>query len=357
MPGSSGGVGGGPSAAGGSGSADNGTVGCNGGNSENRSDDGFSVVKRGKGGKGGQDMRDSSGLASNRQRGFSTTKTNARVPTTNLNAMQAKEGALVSKFMTFLCRKNTFVVDLYEAVFFRSKPTFDLISEFIYKDLCADQESKNSLVDVQLHPVKMLLFIKFSSEESRDSVNEKVQSQRGVTWTHYGVRVKGYNLDAQVKRISLLGAGPETTAEDIKNTFQHLGIGEVVESRKGLLDPRRLPGVTNGCWALRVKLTDPDKEIPSYIHRRDEGETWSLNYDGRRFVCWKCGSPSHIGDRCDNQGRTFDEIFNGSVSDESFSPPTWAAVVRTGVTEPEEVKRNKQRMEAKLKEINKNRDK
>ena len=100
------------------------------------------------------------------------------------------------------------------------KPTFDLISEFIFKDLCIDDDSKRSLVDVQLHPVKMLLFIKFKSEESRDRVNERVQSNQGVVWSHYGVRIKGYNLDAQVKRISLLGAGPEISAADIKNTFQ-----------------------------------------------------------------------------------------------------------------------------------------
>ena len=36
--------------------------------------------------------------------------------------------------------------------------------------------------------------------------------------------------------------------------------------------------------------------------------------------------------------------------------PTWAAVVRTGVMESEEVKNNKQRMEARLKELNKLRD-
>ena len=69
-------------------------------------DDGFSVVsnKRAKGGgaKGGnsmgmnKDTRDGSGLLSNRQRGFSTTKPNTRIPTSNLNDMQAKEGALVS---------------------------------------------------------------------------------------------------------------------------------------------------------------------------------------------------------------------------------------------------------------------
>ena len=210
----------------------------------NGGDDSFQVVRRGKNKNGSQEMKDSSGLNANRQRGFSSSKPNVRIPTSTLADMQAKEGSLVSKFMTFLCRKNTFVIDLYEGVYFRSKPTFDIISEFISKDLCSDQDTRKALVDVQLHPVKMLLFIKFNSEGARDKINARVQSPEGVTWTHYGVWIKGYNLDAQVKRISLLGAGPETTAEDINLTFQQLGIGEVVESRKGLLDPRRLPGVT-----------------------------------------------------------------------------------------------------------------
>ena len=168
------------------------------------SDDGFNIV-RGKrfNKKFNVARKDESGLNADRQRSFSSQdrhKIDTRVPTSNLNDMQAKEGALVSKFMTFLCRKNTFVFDLYEAAFYRSKPTFDVISEFIFKDLCINEDMKKSLVDVQLHPVKMLLFIKFNSEESRDIVNERVQSPQGVVWSHYSVRVKGYNLDAQVKK-------------------------------------------------------------------------------------------------------------------------------------------------------------
>ena len=52
---------------------------------------------------------DDTGLSAGRQRGFLSqdrVKPDTRVPTTNLHDMQAKEGALVSKFMTFLCRKN-----------------------------------------------------------------------------------------------------------------------------------------------------------------------------------------------------------------------------------------------------------
>ena len=72
--------------------------------------DGFSVVKRARGGakngnnnvNGRQNVqdkrdvrRDESGLLSNRQRGFSASKFSTRVPTSNLQDMQAKDGALV----------------------------------------------------------------------------------------------------------------------------------------------------------------------------------------------------------------------------------------------------------------------
>ena len=87
--------------------------------------------------------------------------------------------------------------------------------------------------------------------------------------------------------ITVLGASPETTQEEIKVAFIESGIGEVIEVTRGLLDPRRLPGVSNGKWKARVKIDDPDKEIPSYIIRKEEGELWSLQFDGRRFVCWK----------------------------------------------------------------------
>ena len=92
------------------------------------------------------------------------------------------------------------------------------------------------------------------------------------------------------------------------------------------------------------------------MHHQDDGELWSLNYDGKRFVCWKCGSPMHIGDRCNNQGRTFHELFNGSETDDTFEKPTWAAIVRSGVPKSEEERRKEEEMELKIKENNKVRD-
>ena len=75
------------------------------------------------------------------------------------------------------------------------------------------------------------------------------------------------------------------------------------------------------------------------------------------FCCWKCGSGTHIGDKCPDQARTFDEIFNGSASDENFQEPTWAVVVSRGVGESDEQRQKQSEFEMKLKDENKRRQK
>ena len=42
--------------------------------------------------------------------------------------------------------------------------------------------------DVQFHPVKMLIFMKFSDEKWRDAVMARVLSPGGVRWSGYGVK-------------------------------------------------------------------------------------------------------------------------------------------------------------------------
>ena len=105
----------------------------------------------------------------------------------------------------------------------------------------------------------------------------------------------------------------------------------MVETTRGLLDEKRQPGVTNGKWKVRVKILDPDKAISSYIIRREEGELWSLLFDDRRFVCWKCCSADHIGDKCRELDRTFEEVFGDNNVDDTGSgtaPVSWAAIVK-----------------------------
>ena len=46
----------------------------------------------------------------------------------------------------------------------------------------------------------------------------------------YGVGVKGYSLDAEVKFIRVLGVSPETTKEEVKRVFQEeVGISAMID--------------------------------------------------------------------------------------------------------------------------------
>ena len=104
--------------------------------------------------------RGNGGLNPNRQRGFGTT---GRIETPSLNDMRAKQGAVVSKFLTFMNRKKTLTIELYERSFYMRRPGWDSVANFIYNDLCTNDEIRNKLDDVQFHPVKMILFIKMKT--------------------------------------------------------------------------------------------------------------------------------------------------------------------------------------------------
>ena len=120
-----------------------------------------------------------------RPRGFGAV--NTRVKTPSLNDMRAKQKAIVAKFMTFFQRKSTLVIEMYEHAFYRQKPNWEKIAEFIYSDLCKTQELRSAVKDVQFHPVKMLLFVRFSEEQIRDDIVTRIQSAEGVRWTDYRV--------------------------------------------------------------------------------------------------------------------------------------------------------------------------
>lgn len=150
-----------------------------------------------------KDVGDSSGLNPNRQRGFGSTGQRIEAPT--LNQMRAKQGAIVAKFTTFFKRKSTLVIEMYEKSFYKQKPTWDKIADFVYNDLCSSPELRKYVLDVQFHPVKMLLFVRFTNDEKRDSALARIRSAEGLTWSDYKVKVRGYSLDAKVKFVRLLG--------------------------------------------------------------------------------------------------------------------------------------------------------
>ena len=105
---------------------------------------------------GGSGSVNGDGLNPNRQRGF------IRIETPTLNDMKAKQGAIVSKFMTFMNRINTAMIELYERSFYNKRPGWDSLANFVYNDLCPSDILRQSIQDVQFHPVKMIIFIKFN---------------------------------------------------------------------------------------------------------------------------------------------------------------------------------------------------
>ena len=173
--------------------------------------------------------RMSGDLNPNRQKGFGAAAFR-RIETPSLNDMRARQGAVVGKFMNFMNRKNTIVIDLYDKAFFLRRPSWESLANFVYSDLCPSAVLRSEVLDVQLHPVKMMLFVKFKSENSRDQVVGRLQAPNGLKWTDYGVNVRGHSLDVTVKIITVLGASPETTEEEMKTAFVDAGIGEVVEA-------------------------------------------------------------------------------------------------------------------------------
>ena len=72
----------------------------------------------------------------------------------------------IRKFLNFYKRRNSVCVDLYQPAFYNRKPNWEDLAEFVYSVLAeggtsSPQQVRASVVDIQLHPVKKLLFLKF----------------------------------------------------------------------------------------------------------------------------------------------------------------------------------------------------
>ena len=117
-----------------------GTTGGSGGMSEGGEGNGGGIgVPRNnaRGGDGGSQRAVSSdGLNPSRQKGFGPTASR-RIETPTLNDMRAWQGAVVvGKFMNFMHRKNTIVMDLYDRAFYAKRPSWESLANFVYSDLC-----------------------------------------------------------------------------------------------------------------------------------------------------------------------------------------------------------------------------
>ena len=74
-----------------------------------------------------------------------------RVETTTPRDLRAKQGAVVSKFLTFFQRKNTLVIELYAKCFYNQKPQWDRIADFVSESLCYRPELRNKIKNDSLY--------------------------------------------------------------------------------------------------------------------------------------------------------------------------------------------------------------
>ena len=221
-------------------------------------------------------------------------------------------------------------VDLCQPAFYSRKPNWEDLAEFVYSVLAeggtsSPQQVRAAVVDIQLHPVKKLLFLKFTDQVIRDEVATRLQS--GLTWPAFATTVTGWGMDKPVERIRVLGASPETDERGVRSILG--AYGEVLEARKGFIS-KKLPGCTNGIWNVKLILEE-NKLLPPFLIMKEEGEVWQLA-TGEVSVCWKCGKSGHIGDKCHQDV----SVSAASLASPAVSlQPSWAHVVSGARTGPQ----------------------
>ena len=91
----------------------------------------------------------------------------------------------IKKILSFYKRRNSLCVDLYLPAFFHRKPGYEDLADFVYSVLSEGGTSPHNMIraailDIQLHPVKKLLFLKFNDQLIRDEVVGRLQA--GLHW-------------------------------------------------------------------------------------------------------------------------------------------------------------------------------
>ena len=206
----------------------------------------------------------------------------------------------IKNFLGFYKRKDSVCIDLYQPEFYRKKPSWEDMAVFVSQQLCQTAELKAALKDIQLHPVKKHLFIKFRNTICRDQVAAKLKT--GVEWPAFEAKVHGWGMDKPVIVVRLHGVSPESNKNDIENVMSQYG--DVLDIDIGYISKKLLPGVTNGTWTVKMVLLE-GKVLPSFVFMKEEGEVWQVTHESQVNVCWKCGNGGHIGSKCNHPTVTF----------------------------------------------------
>ena len=186
----------------------------------------------------------------------------------NARNMQGREE--IRKFLNFYQRRNSLCVDLYQPAFYTKKPNWEDMADFVYSVLAVGSTSAPQLIrasvkDVQLHPVKKLLFLKFSEQHIRDEVAARLQA--GLVWPAFDTSVTGWAMDKPVERFRVLGASPETSEAGLRLVLGQYG--DILDAKKGQISSKKLPGCTNGIWTVGMILEN-GKTLPPFLIMKEE---------------------------------------------------------------------------------------
>ena len=165
--------------------------------------------------------------------------------------MQGREE--IRKFLNFNKRRNSVCVDLYQPAFYSKKPNWEDLADFVSSVVAVGGTSppqliRAAVVDIQLHPVKKLLFLKFTEKQIRDEVAARLQA--GLLWPAFDSTVTGWAMDKpriRIRtRIRVLGASPETDKVRIRLVLGQCGVE--LDAKKGFISGKKLPCCTHGIW-------------------------------------------------------------------------------------------------------------
>ena len=189
-------------------------------------------------------------------------------------------------------RTNSLAIDLSTIYGRDMVPNRLEMFKFVNKQLGLKAEE---LVDIQNHPFLPQVFVKVKTEAILERVQVKLTT--GVKVYQKNVILYGWRCDIPLTTVKVNGANPDTSREKIMEVMSKYGV--VSSCERGRIDYFRDSFVSDGTWILRIR-PEQGKGLPSIVYFTENGNTdvWSLIFDGKVSICWKCGQENHRGDMC-----------------------------------------------------------
>ena len=143
--------------------------------------------------------------------------------------------------------------------------------------------------------------VEYTTEEPCDKFQEMLL--QGIRWGDSSDVVTGYRLDKPTTHVRLSGVNKKVTRTEVKLFMSQYGKVSSVY-RKGItrdMVEGAAGFVWDGVWQIHILVTE-GLVLPTII-LAPRGN-WRLKHRDSRFLCFKCGSPSHAWWACRAQART-----------------------------------------------------